>query len=86
LLFACVREDVRGAEGDAPLVATAGWGYLRLRRVEYREDDLRSWAERIREQDWREAFVFFKHEDEATGPKLAARFMELCGQKRPPVS
>jgi uncharacterized protein YecE (DUF72 family) len=56
---------------------TADWGYLRLRRVEYSEDNLKEWLERIREQQWKEAFVFFKHEDEATGPKLAAQFLQL---------
>jgi uncharacterized protein YecE (DUF72 family) len=68
-----------GEDDDAPFIATATWGYLRLRRVEYREEDLRSWADRIRAQSWNEAFVFFKHEDEATGPKLAARFIQLWG-------
>ena len=71
----CVADT--GEEGDAPLVATADWGYLRLRRVAYAESDLKAWADRILGQAWSEAFVFFKHEDEATGPKLAARFTEL---------
>jgi len=31
----------------------------------------------VREQDWRDAFVFFKHEDEGKGPQLAKRFLEL---------
>ncbi len=57
---------------------TADWGYLRLRRVVYSEDNLKEWLERIREQQWQEAFVFFKHEDEATGPKLAAQFLKLA--------
>jgi uncharacterized protein YecE (DUF72 family) len=56
---------------------TADWGYLRLRRVMYSEDNLKEWLEKIREQQWKEAFVFFKHEDEATGPKLAAQFLSL---------
>jgi len=56
---------------------TADWGYLRLRRVEYSEDNLKEWLERIREQQWQETFVFFKHEDEGTGPKLAAQFLQL---------
>jgi uncharacterized protein YecE (DUF72 family) len=47
--------------------------------VEYSEDDLRAWADRVREQGWSEAYVFFKHEDAGTGPKLAARFLELAG-------
>jgi uncharacterized protein YecE (DUF72 family) len=56
---------------------TADWGYLRLRRVQYSEADLTAWIERIRAQQWKTAFVFFKHEDEGTGPKLAAQFIEL---------
>jgi hypothetical protein len=31
----------------------------------------------IQDQDWSHAFVFFKHEDEAAGPKMAERFMKL---------
>jgi uncharacterized protein YecE (DUF72 family) len=57
---------------------TADWGYLRLRRVNYDEQNLMEWIRRIREQDWKESFVFFKHEDEGTGPKLAAEFIRLA--------
>jgi uncharacterized protein YecE (DUF72 family) len=57
---------------------TADWGYLRLRRVEYAESNLKEWLEKIRAQQWKETFVFFKHEDEATGPKLAAQFLKLA--------
>jgi uncharacterized protein YecE (DUF72 family) len=57
---------------------TADWGYLRLRRVEYSESNLKEWLEKIRAQQWKETFVFFKHEDEATGPKLAAQFLKLA--------
>jgi uncharacterized protein YecE (DUF72 family) len=73
----CIAE----AEGDleVPFVATAPWGYIRLRRPDYGDRELTSWGRRIREQGWQDAFVFFKHEDEGVGPKLAARFMELCG-------
>ena len=56
---------------------TADWGYLRLRRVKYRQSDLVDWSERVRAQDWKTTFFFFKHEDEGTGPKLAARFLTL---------
>jgi len=56
---------------------TADWGYLRLRRVQYSEADLAEWLQRIAGQQWKTAFVFFKHEDEGTGPKLAAQFIEL---------
>ncbi|HMI31334.1 MAG TPA: DUF72 domain-containing protein [Candidatus Limnocylindrales bacterium] len=73
----CVADT--GEEGDPPFVSTADWGYLRLRRVAYEERDLKDYVERIMGQSWNEAFVFFKHEDAGTGPKLAARFMELWG-------
>ena len=29
-------------------------------------------------RQWNEVFVFFKHEDEGTGPKLAAEFIKLA--------
>jgi uncharacterized protein YecE (DUF72 family) len=58
--------------------ATAPWGYLRLRRATYTDDDLRRWLERIREKAWSEVFVFFKHEDEARGPDFAARLSALA--------
>jgi uncharacterized protein YecE (DUF72 family) len=59
---------------------TADWGYLRLRRVNYAEENLAEWLQRIRAQDWKETFLFFKHEDEGTGPKLAGEFLKLAGQ------
>jgi uncharacterized protein YecE (DUF72 family) len=65
------------ARRETPFVSTADWGYLRLRRVEYDDGALRGWAEKIRGQNWDRSFVFFKHEDEGAGPRLAARFTEL---------
>ena len=64
-------------KGEPPVVRTASFGYARLRRVEYGEDDLAAWAERLSEPGWDDLFAFFKHEDEGTGPRLAARFREL---------
>ena len=60
-------------EGTTPVVATADFGYLRLRAPEYPDDDLRRWIETIERvgADWRDAFVFFKHEVEATRRALA---------------
>jgi uncharacterized protein YecE (DUF72 family) len=57
---------------------TADWGYLRLRRVLYSEENLNEWLGRIRDQNWQQTFLFFKHEDAGTGPKLAAQFIELA--------
>ncbi len=72
----CIAE----AEGDleVPFVATGDWGYLRLRRPDYGDAELKTWVKRVREQDWRDAFVFFKHEDEGKGPQMAKRFLELA--------
>ena len=72
----CVADT--GEEPVAPLVATADWGYLRLRREDFSDKDLREWARKIREQPWRDAYVFLKHEEEGKGPKMAARLMEFC--------
>jgi uncharacterized protein YecE (DUF72 family) len=68
-------------EAEPPLISTARWGYLRLRRPDYGDAGLATWVERTHAQGWEEAFVFFKHEDEGKGPALAARFLELAGQR-----
>jgi uncharacterized protein YecE (DUF72 family) len=69
---------VCGADTDElpleELTPGASWGYLRLRRERYEEGDLKRWRDRLLRSDWREAFVFFKHEDEGLGPRLAAQF------------
>ena len=59
------------------IISTAAWGYLRLRRADYTEADLSHWLASIKAQPWEKAFVFFKHEEEAIGPKTALRFGEL---------
>jgi uncharacterized protein YecE (DUF72 family) len=69
--------DTDEDQGEPRLVPTARFGYLRLRRADYDEAALVSWADRIRSQPWDEAFVFFKHEDEARGPQLASRLLAL---------
>jgi uncharacterized protein YecE (DUF72 family) len=66
-------------EGTTPLAATSGFGYLRLRRQDYDDAALARWAEVIRVQPWSDAFVFFKHEDEARGPDYAVRFAAAAG-------
>jgi uncharacterized protein YecE (DUF72 family) len=70
----CWAEDERLA---TPNRSTAGWGYLRLRRQDYGEAEVAAWADRIRAQTWSEAYVFFKHEDAGTGPRLAGRLREI---------
>lgn len=73
----CIAE----AENDLqiPFISTADWGYLRLRRPDYGDKELKEWGKRVRDQNWREVFVFFKHEEEGKGPAMAKRFLELAG-------
>src|SRR4051812_12639443 len=72
----CIAE----AEGDleVPFVSTADWGYLRLRRPDYGDTELKERADRVRKQGWQDTFIFFKHEDEGKGPQMAKRFLELA--------
>lgn len=63
--------------GSQP-IATASWGYLRLRGAEYDDAALAAWIARIRALAWSDCFVFFKHEEAAAAPRLAARMGELA--------
>ena len=71
-------------EGTTPLVATADFGYVRLRDVGYSEEELVEWLRKLREigTGWTDAYVFFKHEEQGVGPKLAAQLMQLDTQAR----
>ena len=71
-----------GEEVETPLVPTADFGYLRLRREGYAGSDLIAWAERILSQPWKEAFAYFKHEEAGAGPRLAEALSALV-QARP---
>ncbi len=74
----CVADT---AEGTTPLVATADFGYVRLRDEGYAKKAMEDWAAKLRElgAGWTDAFVFFKHEGRGEGPKLAAKFAGLFG-------
>ena len=74
LCFAEADNDLQ-----VPVVATSDWGYVRLRREDYGVAALKRWVKLVREQEWQDAFVYFKHEDRAKGPELARRFLELAG-------
>jgi len=77
----CIAE----AEDDLviPFESTADWGYLRLRMVEYTEAHLAEWQRKVRDSGWKDAFVFFKHEDAGTGPRLASQFLGLFAGPEP---
>ena len=69
IALVAVDED----EQTTPLVPTASWGYLRLRKTRVRRRRAPGWAERIGGQPWDEAYVFLKHdEDTSAGPSRCA--------------
>jgi uncharacterized protein YecE (DUF72 family) len=70
----CIADDEKLS---TPLVATANWGYMRLRREDYVDTDINEWGKRISAQPWERAFVYFKHEDEGKGPAYAALLRSL---------
>jgi uncharacterized protein YecE (DUF72 family) len=84
-VFDCLRTNSCALciadEDESPcdkIIATADWGYVRLRRKEYTRKQLAQWVERCRAQAWDTAYVFFKHEDEGTGPRFATSLLELA--------
>ena len=66
-----------------PKMATADYGYLRLRREDYGKIDIERWANFVREhsKDWKDVFVYFKHEESGIGPKLAAEMVKILESK-----
>ena len=75
----CIADTDENPAGD--IIRTAPWGYLRLRHIDYTDDDLSKWKARILAQKWERAFVFFKHEEEAKGAEMAMRFHELVNSR-----
>ena len=72
----CVIEQ---AEFRSPVVETASWGYLRLHRLDYDEAAVVEWAKRVTGQAWKEAYVFFKHDEGAgSGPPAVTTFVDAC--------
>jgi uncharacterized protein YecE (DUF72 family) len=71
----CIAEN---EELATPSVVTADFGYLRLRREDYTSTQIRKWATFAAKQKahWSDAFVYFKHEEQAVGPKFALQFMD----------
>jgi uncharacterized protein YecE (DUF72 family) len=74
MALAIADTEERPASG---LPLTADWAYLRLRKADYADGDLESWLRLLSDARVRQAQIFFKHEDEAAGPKMALRVLEL---------
>ena len=68
-------------EKPATLIRTTGsHAYMRLRGLNYTDEDLQTWAKTTREvlDDGSDAFVYFKHEDDPSGVRYGLRFRELA--------
>ena len=70
-LALCIADT---GDRTTPIVETADYGYFRLRDEGYQAADIARWAARspTHAPRWREAFVYFKHEDEGKGPEFGA--------------
>ena len=63
---------------STPVVVTADYAYFRLRDEGYQQADIERWARTIAAlPEVKEAFVYFKHEEEGLGPDFAARLRSL---------
>jgi len=58
--IALVGGDLEEAEKSPPLVATADFGYLRLRRLDYDAASIADWGTRIGAQTWQTVYAYFK--------------------------
>jgi uncharacterized protein YecE (DUF72 family) len=70
----CIADS---ADLTTPVMATADYGYLRLRREDYTDADMTRWAQTISDNGkvWQDAFIYLKHEESGMGPRLAKQLM-----------
>ena len=76
----CISDEGEG-EKATPFVPTAGWGYLRLRRESYTDEELATVAKQIAAQAWSAVHAYFKHEEGA--PALAERLNAMLAASAP---
>jgi uncharacterized protein YecE (DUF72 family) len=84
-LALCIADSERLS---TPVVATAGYGYFRLRDQGYTPADIVRWARTIEAHRpaWREVFVYFKHEERGKGAAFAIELMRALGQPLEPAA
>lgn len=74
----CVSDDdAEKLEGAQKLPDIATFGYLRLRKTEYTQDDLVTWKTSVTARPWQDAYVFFKHEESGSAPRFAQELLAL---------
>ena len=68
---------------STPLEVTADYAYFRLRDEGYQQGDIERWASVVGGLGTvRDAFVYFKHEEQGLGPDFAKRFITALGEAR----
>ena len=76
----CVAETDEQDPGPDDL-SWEPFGFLRLRKTEYSDEELKAWAERIGPalDAGHDIYCYFKHEDEGASPKMADRLRLVLG-------
>jgi uncharacterized protein YecE (DUF72 family) len=65
---------------STPVVQTADYSYFRLRDEGYQPADIERWGTTISQADGiRDAYVYFKHEEQGKGPEFARLLMTSLG-------
>ena len=74
----CVAETDENDPGPDDL-SWDPFGFLRLRKTEYSDEELGGWADRIRPvlEAGRDVYCYFKHEDDGASPRMADRLRAL---------
>jgi len=73
-LALCVADSEKMS---TPVVATADYAYFRLRDEGYGDSDIQRWASAIAGLEGpRDAYVYFKHEEQGKGPAFASSLLK----------
>jgi uncharacterized protein YecE (DUF72 family) len=74
----CVAETDENDPGPDDL-SWEPFGFLRLRKTGYTDDELSAWVSRIRPplEAGRDVYCYFKHEDEGLSTKMADRLRSM---------
>lgn len=71
--------SVGDSEAASAFVATADWGYVRLSRADYSDQELTYWLDQIQTPSWRAVYLYFRHEDEERAQDHVQRLEALAG-------
>jgi uncharacterized protein YecE (DUF72 family) len=76
----CVA-DTDDKKGPLPVKTSEAFIYLRLRGLNYTDEDIQTWATQTSAvlETGSDAYVYFKHEDDPSGVRYGLKFRELVG-------